>query len=174
MNKLIFLTNELLSPTLRMKMNLPISFINFGIIEGKMYSHQGKHGTFCLLPGITKRWGNNVVYGAIFLLQDFDFYSRILDAYHICSMSTLLKNHQYDIHHRVEVKVIPIFFDTLDEFARIKYKESGDAIQVQTYIGNKNHPKIKQRIRQVKANSYRIIDGVDKKHFKELFGEVTN
>ncbi len=169
MDKLLFLTNELMSPSYQKEMRLPLTFIAFGITKGKMYTHLRTLNSFILLPDVTKRWGNDTVYGALMLCKDFDFYARILDAYHVCSMSTLLRNHPLDIHHRVSLEITPIYFNSLDELVRIKYRE-GEAIVAETYIGNKNHPKIKQRLN--KRVSYRLIDGVDATHFKELLGEV--
>jgi hypothetical protein len=85
-------------------------------------------------------------------------------------MSTLQGNQRWDIHHRIKVNVNPIHFNTLDELASLKYKE-GEPIEVETYIGNVNHPKINQRINN--SHSLRVIDGVNP-HFKSLFMEVNN
>lgn len=172
MNKLIFLANNLQSPKVQKKMNLPLQFINFGIIKGRMYKYFGKNDVFVIPIESYREWGNTVIYGGIFLCNDFDFYSRILDAYHICSMSTLLCNHKNDIFHRVHVDVTPIYFETLDELARLKYKESKETFKVQTYIANINHPKINNRLN--KTNSYRVIDGLNAEKFKELFWEVNS
>ena len=169
MNNLLFLTNELINPDLQREMKLPLTFIQFGIAEGKMYKHFGNRSTF-ICKDSNKRWGNNVVYGGIFLCNDFDFYSRILDAYHLCSMSTMLRNHNQDLHHRVEIDVTPIYFKTLDELARIKYKE-GKGILALTYKGNTKHPKIIKRL--INERSFRVIDGIDEQNYKKLFWEVT-
>lgn len=164
----MFFANELSNPNWQREMNLPLEFITFAYIEGKMYKHYRNDSTF-ILPNLS-RWGNNVVYGGLFLLKDSTFYSRILDAYQVCSLSTLHKNHDLDIHHRVSVEATPISFTTLDDFARLKYTER-DPIQAQTYLGNLKHPKINQRLYKTNI-SYRIIDGLDKTHFKQLIREV--
>lgn len=170
MNKLIFLTDNLLSPTNQANMRLPLSFITFGIIKAKMYSYFRNKDTF-ITENVTRKWGNSVVYGALFVCQDFDFYSRILDSYYMCSMSTLLRNHQNDIFHRVNVDVVPITFDRFDDLQRLKYKE-GESISSLTYVANQNHPKINKRIKDMK-NTYRIVDGINKENFYQLFWEVT-
>jgi hypothetical protein len=126
-------------------------------------------GTFVLLPS-NKRWGNEMIYGALFLCKDFDFYARIFDAYHACSMSTLLRNHDLDLHHRMHVHVTPIYFKSLDELSRLKYRE-GEPVYVQTYLGNPKHPKIANRLNS--TVSYRITDGIDTENYKKLFWEVT-
>lgn len=169
MNSLIFLTNELLNPKLRHDLKLPLEFISYGIMEGRMYRHYGGKSNFVVPNDTLKHWGNNVVYGALFICKDFDFYNRVLDAYHICSLSTLLRNHNNDIHHRVEQYVTPIFFETLNELALLKYRE-GKPIKAITYMGNIKHNKISQRLN--KTVSYRIKDGIDAENFKQLFWEV--
>lgn len=166
MGQLLFLTNELQNPAYQKEMRLPLEFIAFGITEGRMYKHFRNQSNFVIPVDALKRWGNDVVYGGLFLCKDFDFYSRILDAYHVCSVSTLMKNHDMDIHHRIEVNVTPIFFDTIEELATLKYRE-GESIKAQTYMGNLKHPKISQRLD--KTVSYRIIDGIDAENFKKLW-----
>lgn len=170
MDKLIFLSNELQNPLIQKEMHLPLEFITFGITEGRMYKHFRNESNFIIPVDALKRWGNEVIYGGLFLCKDFDFYARILDAYHVCSMSTLLRNHDLDIHHRVEVDVRPIYFKTLDELKRLKYRE-GESVQATTYMGNLKHHKISRRLD--KTVSYRIIDGIDKDNYKKLW-EVEN
>lgn len=170
MDKLLFLTNELINPNLYKQMHIPLSLISYGITKGKMYTHHGdRHKTFITLP-VNKVWGNDVIYGALFLCKDFDFYSRILDAYHVCSMTTMYRNHKLDLHHRGVVNVSPIHFDTLDDLARLRYRE-GNIINAETYLGNTQHPKISQRF---KNPSYRLLSGIHGEGFKQLFWEVEN
>jgi hypothetical protein len=170
MNQLLFIVNELLNPDLRRKMRLPMEFICFGIMPGKMYPHYHDYrarSVFIVKP-TNKLWGNDVVYGALMLCKDFDFYARILDAYHVCSLSTMRRNHKLDMHHRVNVKVTPIYFNSLDELSRLMYTE-GDVISVQTYLGNPLNHKISQRLN---ANqTCRIIDGIDKINYIKLWEE---
>lgn len=166
--KLLFLSNEFCNPHWYRDMRLPLEFITFAFIKGKMYKHFRNDGTFVLQN--QGRWGNDVVYGGLFLLKDFDFYIRILDAYHTCSLSTLQRNHTLDLHHRIITQATPISFQSIDELERLKYRER-NCIDVQTYLGNSNHPKITQRLRN-KSMSYRIKDGINKLHFKELIREA--
>lgn len=149
-------------------MRIPFEFITFAFVEGKLYRHFKSEQTFILRHG--KSWGNSVVYGAIFAVRDFDFYIRIIDSYHQCSLDALKRNHKKDVHHRITTKATPIHFQSWDDFLHLKYSEH-EPIDVQTYIGNPNHPKIKQRLN--KTHSYRIVSGVDKQ-FQTLYREVTN
>jgi len=167
---LIFLTNCLLNPFHYKQLNLPLEFIAFGITEGKMYKHFNNTGTFTVPINSNKRWGNSVVYGGIFFCPDMDFYLHILDAYHICSFNTLGKNHIKDLHHRITSYIIPIYFNTLEELSKLQYKE-GDKIPAYMYVGNVKHPKIAKRIYKPFV-SYRIEDGIDVKHFKNLYKEL--
>ncbi len=172
MNNLIFLTNNLQNPHIQKDLRIPLDFVCFGILKAKMYKYFGNNDTFITITDKSNQ-ENNVVYGGIFLCKDFDFYSRILDSFYLCSLSVLLRNHANDICHRVKVEVTPIYFNTLNELARLQYQESEETIQVETYIANLSHPKIKKRITDYK-NSYRIMDGIDAINFKKLFWEVQN
>lgn len=173
MTQLIFLSNELLNPKLQKQLHLPLEFVSFGIVKNaRMYSHYKEtKRTFITINDNLKKWGNTVVYGAIFTCTDFNFYARLLDSYHLCSFSVLYKNHICDLHHRTQVPVNILYFNTLDDLNMLKYKESQETFNMQIYIGNINHPKISQRINSVKT-SYRIISGIDAINFKELFWEV--
>ena len=165
-NKLVFLSNELLDQSRTQSLGVPLQFITFAHIEGKLYKHFRNEGTFVSTHG--KVWGNRVVYGAIYAVQDFDFYIRTLDSYHQCSRSLLRGNHVNDVHHRLETKATPISFKTINELERLQYKER-EAIRVFAYYGNLNHPRIKQRLN--KTVSYRLIHGMDR-HFSKLIREV--
>lgn len=169
MSQLIFLHNELLNPKLQKELHIPLEFIIFGITEGRMYRHYNSQNNFIIPANTLQKWGNDVIYGGLFICKDFNFYSRLLDAYHVNSKSTMSHNHIKDLHHRIEASVTVIHFSTLDELAHLKYKE-GETITAQTYHGNINHPKIKQRLN--KKTSYRVISGIDKENFKQLFWEV--
>jgi hypothetical protein len=155
---LIFLSNELLCKEKQSDLNIPLEFLTFAFVEGKLYNHFRKQGTFMLRYG--KPWGNPVVYGAIFALPDYDFYIRLLDSYHVCSRTVLGRNHSRDIHHRETLVATPISFKTLDDLCRLKYSER-DEVEVEAYQGNVNHPKINQRLN--KTVSFRIESGVDKR-----------
>jgi hypothetical protein len=149
------------------ELNIPLEFVTFAHIEGKLYKHFRNNGSF-VLPNVKRK--GSVVYGAIFLLRDFDFYIRLLDAYYMCSYSTLHTNHRRDIHHREIVQATPIAFSDLDSFSRLLYKEK-ENVATNVYYGNRTHPKINQRL-NLDAR-YRIIDGVSAKQFTEIYREVT-
>lgn len=170
-SNLIFLYNELQSPNRQRDLRIPLEFICFGIAEGRMYSHFRNQSTFVVPNNALRAWGNTVVYGGLFLCKDFFFYQRLLDAYHVCSLSTMMRNHEQDIHHRIITTITSIHFASLSDLASLKYRE-GQRVEAHMYIGNLNHPKIKQRLTQ--NASYRIISGIDKEHFTQLFGEVTD
>ena len=167
MHTLLFLYNELQSPSWQREAKVPLEFISFAFAQGKLYTHMRKNSSFLLED--KKTWGNDVVYGGLFLLRDDDFYIRSLDAYNVCSLSTLRKNHVLDVHHRKEVVITPIAFKTREQFVSLQYLE-GESITAYTYTANPNHPKITQRLRS--SRQHRIVQGVDKQHFNNLIREV--
>lgn len=164
---LLFIYNELLNPYTYNNLRIPLEFISYGIIDGKMFRHFNNKGVFILPYDHQKIWGNTKIYGALFLCKDIDFYINILDAYHVCYKDKLKRNHINDMHHRYLVEVTPIYFNSIDDLARLKYRESDMTIQANAYFGNPDHPKIKSKIG--KTQSYRVIDGIDGDNFKNLF-----
>lgn len=157
-----------MSPHMQRSMRLPLHFITFAHIVGHLtksirnidvfnaispYAHQGK-----------------VVYGAIFLLENYDFNIRTLDSYSLCSLSALGRNHSLDTLHRIDVEATPIKFNNLDEFSRLLYKELKPII-VQAYVGNQTNPKIKLRL---KRQRNLIRQGILVEPFKELYREVSH
>ena len=170
-SNLIFICNELINPVLRKTLNIPMQFITFATVEGKLYSHFNNTGMFYVPPGRDMLWGNSKVYGAIFLIKDYFFYVDLLDAYHACSKNKLSRNHIKDIHHRVDVVATSIRFKTIEELNRLKYREGVDT-QVVSYIGNIKHPKINQRF--LTTHNYRKVNGVYEKGFLKQFREVQN
>lgn len=169
---LTFISNELQTRIMQSKLGLPLTFITFAYVKGKMFTHFRKHSTF-VLPTSNRTWGNNVVYGSVWHMSDWTFYSRLLDAYHGSSLSAIHVNHRLDLHHRITCSAVPLHFTSLSDFSRLKYREADEGLQVQMYVGNPKHPKIIQRINRPQ-HSYRLIDGVDVSHFTQAFREVGN
>lgn len=166
---LLFLYNDLIDPDVKEKLRLPLEFVSFAIVDGKMYSHYADNGVFITPLGIDKDWGNTKVYGGLFICKDISYYYSLLDAYHACSMYNLRRNHFMDLHHRVSIKATPIYFDNLDELSRLKYREGGE-IDAITYIGNTDHSRIYKRF--LTTQSYRLVDGILPKQFRKLYKGV--
>lgn len=166
-SKLLFLHNELISPSKQKEMGVPLQFITFAHVPGKMYKQSNNNGTFITNQG--RPWGNKVVYGAIFLLEDDNFYMRILDSYHGCSLSTLRVNHKLDIQHREKTYVTPISFDSVTQLEQLLYTER-EIQQVELYVGNIKHKKIKPRT--LDNGRHRIQDGILAKPYLQLIEEV--
>jgi hypothetical protein len=167
--QLFFISDKLLNPFIRKKMNIPLEFITFAIMEGVMYQQYRNTNTI-VVRSSKQRWGNDVVYGAVFLLRDFHFYSRALDAYYLCSLSTLRKNHINDLNHRMVTSVTPITFHTIEELETLRYQEK-ETIKVSTYVGNTKHPKLTKRVHTPHTH-YRLVDGVNKTAMQALLQEV--
>lgn len=168
-NQLIFLSDKLIEPATQRLLNIPLHFITFAHIDGMLFNLPRNTGTFVSREG--NPHGNNVVYGALFLLQDFGFHIRTLDSMSLCSLSTLRRNHSLDTQHRVTVQATPISFSSIDELERLLYVE-GEPINVHTYIGNLNHPKINHRVANRNRRYYRITDGINADSFLQLYREV--
>lgn len=163
---LIFLSNELMNPSWQRELRVPLEFINFGFVEGKMYYMPQRKSTFNLVD-VQDKWGNTVIYGAFFLIRDYHYYIRALDAYMFCSKSALGRNHVYDMQHRINVEGTQIAFRTTEDFCKLKYQEV-QSIVCEMYVGNTSHPKLNHRL----THRHRVTDGLDTHNFKELIREV--
>jgi len=168
MSELIFISNELLSPELRNALKIPLMFVGYAFTKGKMYKHRNS----CIITNSTsvKKWGNSVVYGAVYLLQDYSHFIRILDAYHSCSKAMLRKNNAYDFLHREEINVTMIKFNSIDELKHLKYVEN-DTVQVEAYVCNLENNNAK-RIVFNNMNSQRIQSGVNANIIKQIKHEM--
>ena len=165
---LIFLSNELCDPAVQRNLRIPLTFINFAIMPLHMYEGPySKKSTF-LLPH-TRKETADVVYGAIFLLHDADYYIRTLDAYHLCSLSVMRRNHVLDTQHRIESTATPIAFSSIDELARLLYTE-GEPARVSVYVGNPHQPIIQKCLRTTVRR--RVTSGVDRYPLTNLLKEV--
>jgi len=162
----------MLDPVFRRKFKLPLHFISFAIVQGKMYKSFKNKGTIVARNEVTKNRYNTVVYGAVYLCNSFDLFSKSIDAYHVCSKSNLTVNHKFDLNHRTEEEVTFIEFDSLEQLARLMYREK-KTIKVQTYYANTNNPKILSRITSGQQQ-FRIRDGISIIPFQKQFAEVKN
>ena len=145
-----------------------MEFIAFAHVKGKMYWHRDKVDTF-FVEGTRQARGNHVVYGAIFSVPDFIFYSGILDSYHRCSLSRIRQNHANDHEHRIETKATIIAFESIEELASLRYRE-GTEVDVFAYVGNESHDEIMKRINERK-NIKRITSAVNP-NYSKLIREV--
>ncbi len=167
MKQLIFLYDRTLDKNYRDKLLLPIQFVSYGYINAKMYHYKEHRDTLIALDNnhISRQWGNDKVFGGVFLLDYYNVTIRTLDGLYGCSKARLNKNNNNDLMHRIKVPVTLITFDSLEDLAVMKYKER-KVILADTYLGNPNHQWIRHRI---KMQRYRVIDGVDKQNFKKMF-----
>lgn len=165
---LLFLANELCDPHVQRDLRLPLEFIGFAVMPLHMY--EGPHTrrtTF--LARHTRSQTTDVVYGGLFLLRDADYYLRILDGYHLCSLSTLGRNHIKDEQHRITYEATPISFATLDELASLRYTER-EPIHASVYVGNPYQTKIYQCL-QARARR-RVKFGIHHNPLTNLLREV--
>lgn len=155
-----------MSPKKREELRLPLTFISFAHTSGQLFTTPRRADTF-VAKGLRPH-GNSVVYGGLYVLEDYHFHIRTIDAMYLCSRSALGQNHSLDTRHRIIDKCTPIQFDTLDELNRLQYKEL-EEIDVEMYVGNTNHPELTKRILRKRHYNHRIVNGVHEKYFIEEY-----
>lgn len=117
-----------------------MTFVALGMVHGSLY--RNRRDTLLIRSG-RRDWGNDMVYGALYELDDAGFYLSILDGMHGCSLSRLHIRHNRDLQHRIVGDIITIKTQSAKHFDRLLYYETGK-ISAYMYIGNLTHPKIKQ------------------------------
>lgn len=170
---LIFLTNLLMTQQKLNDLKIPATFVCFGYVEGMLFKHYSHNQSTFLILESGYRWGNTVVYGALYHIDDYHFYVRQLDGYMRCSLSSINSNHRLDLHHRVKAIVTPIRFNSLDELDLLLYTEDDEQFEVDVYIGNPKHPNVKTKLNRQHSykESFRVSNGVDALSFIKLYEE---
>lgn len=163
MDKLIFLADRLQDPDHMKSLRLPAHFVEPAILKNaKMYkshSHTNYEKVFVLRDLPEDSRGNKVVYGSIFLCNYWEVYRNVLDAYYRCSMATLNRNHIKDFHHREEINVTPIKFNTLDDLVRLNYLEKQD-VAVTAYLANPDHPRVIKKLKHRGNSNQRMKSNI--------------
>lgn len=145
------------------KSKLPLTFISFAFIEGKMYRIENNY----LAVQKKHKWEDRL-YGAIFLLDNSEYYLRVLDGIMGCSMTSLGNNHRLDFTHRITIQTIPIFFNTITEFAKLLYVEKNPTKCI-TYIANLENTLIDKKVNNTYRNHVRY--GFDRVNFINLLNK---
>ena len=176
MKKLVFIYDRLLHPDWRSRLKLPLIFISFAFIKGKMFTYRDSRrigNVFIVNPNdITQKRGSDLVYGALFLLDNAEHYLRTLDSMYVCSLARMFKNHDLDLMHRKEVLATPIHFNSLESFQNLLYYEQ-TPVKCLAYYGNIKNPYIQHRVKGTRGNSNRIIYNVDIDNFTSCYNEVS-
>ena len=150
MKKPIFLYN--ISGTFEKlkEMRIPYEFISFGYIEGALYYCKKDYIALDVKSDIKIHSGFNKVYGVLIVIDYSEHYFRVLDAINCCSKSSLGRNNDLDITHRIKRSFTPIYFNSIEDFFNMKYREE-NSILVETYIGNTKNINIKQMVKRRKS-----------------------
>lgn len=164
--ELIFISNRMLNPEFRDNLKLPLHFVSFAVWKGHLYKNYIIKDTFMMRSRFSTE---DVVYGALYILDDADFYIRTIDSFMLCSKSILRRNHEKDHNHRITEEVTPIAFDTIEQLDRLMYREN-EPVRATLYVGNPTHPTI-SRLSKAKGRK-RIINGVNKEPLLKLIEEV--
>jgi hypothetical protein len=160
----------MLSDKWQKKSKLPLQFISFAYMRGKLYRIEDNYIGIDFTSKKHK-WNDDKVYGALFLLDESEFYLRTLDGIMGCSLTSLRENHIMDYMHRQKVEITPIHFKNIIEFAQLNYEEK-EEIKCFAYIGNMDNKFIQNKVNNTYQN--RIKCGYDEKCFIDLITKYKN
>lgn len=164
MDELFFIYDKLLTKKEQKKIHLDLQFISFAQMQGKMYwmTDSKKRWIFAVPQDTSK-----VIYGAIFLLKDYDLHKHRIHAYYnnsIGSYGKTLKENTYDLS---TVYVRPIKIPSLSSLTTGRY-QIGEKIECKCFVGNLQNERMNFNSNRQR---YYGVQRIDKESFLTLVEE---
>ena len=132
MDELIFIYDKLLTSQERKKIHLDLQFISFAQMQGKMYWYtDGKKKWIFAVPKDTSK----LIYGAIFLMKDYDLHKHKIHAYYNNSIGSSGKTFIENTYDYIPATVRPIKLTSLSDLLSGRYKV-GDKMECKCFVGN--------------------------------------
>lgn len=160
--KIIFLYDSLMNPNTQQLVRIPLHFLSYGYIRAKMYwLNDDKKRRYFAVP-LTKqvhcREYNTYIFGALYLMTDYDEYKNALFSFYNSSLEYYNYIQDTDLYVPVICAVTPIEFSSLKDFDVCKY-EKFDKLNAMTMMGNQFNDKVRKSID--KGRYYRYNRGID-------------
>lgn len=142
--------------------NIPFKFLSFATTNGKMFWwNDSKRKRTCLIPQgeITKRT-NRIVYGALYMLDNYEWYENALHSYYnsMASYTDLVCANDY--MKPQELLVRPIKFKTLTDLSTQHYDRGGQMVAL-GFVVNTDNSDMNRWYRA----QYHKMQGIDKQNF---------
>lgn len=165
---LVFIYDALMLNVVQERFALPLKFVAFGYIEGYRLYHYRKQVVAMPNHKISARnYGNAKVFGAVYAIQNFNYSAIKLDAYYYCSQARIGQTTLHDMRERLQSDIHLFDLSTVDELLSHHY-EPFNTVTGWVYIGNALDNRL---ISHINYGRYRIVDGIDKTHYKKLLKE---
>lgn len=163
MDKLIFLYDKLMTKKEQKLTGLNLKFVAYAQVKAKAYwVNDNKRKRIFLIP--SKGVSTKLMYGAIFLLKNYEENKYKLHAYYNNSFAYLNMTIKEDLYDFSNVIISPIKFNSLKNIELCNYTY-GNPIECVCFIGNEKNNKIQNSI---KRRRYYKENNVDQKNFIQL------
>jgi hypothetical protein len=174
-SKVIFLYDELMTKEKQSLLRLPLKFLSYGYVRGKMYwLNDDKKRRYFVIPPQSEQhrsqW-NTFVYGGIFVMNDFDEYERALYSYYNSSIPYVGEIMQEDLYYPKICTVTPIAFSTLQELEECRYQSLSD-VDMLVMLANESNQKVQNSLKH--GRYYRRNSGIDVPNFLTMVMENQN
>lgn len=170
--KLVFFYDELMTKEGQEKLRLPIKFLSYGYTYGRMYwCSDGKKRRYFIVPPQTIRHRvnyNRIIYGGIFVINDFKEYERAIYSYYNSSIPYTECIMQEDLFFPTQQQATPIKFKSIEDFELCKFS-SLNPIDSLVMMGNEANHKITNSMS--KGRYYRRTSGIDVPNFLLMIKE---
>lgn len=171
-SRILFLYDELMTRSTQQNLRLPIHFLSYGYVRGRMYwCNDEKKRRYFIIPPSTQKHIKNVndyVYGGIFVINDYEEYERSLYSFYNSSIAYLGKSIQEDLYIPEKIQITPIKFKTLQELEECRYT-SLEPFEGLTMMANQENKKIQNSISH--GRYYRRVSGFDVPNFLTMLME---
>ena len=149
---LIFLYDMLMLKECQKVLQVKMDFVSFGYVRGKLYNFSKKennHRYFIKLFDRTL----DIVYGAIFVVNNSEWDKIKLCSFYNNSIPFNEKTIHSDLFDLSETEVVPIKFNSIEEFTQLGYKIL-DPVKCLIFVGNEKNERIKKWTNFRKKNKY--------------------
>ena len=167
MQQLIFIYDGLMTRHEQIKAEIGLTFVSFAQVYGKLYRiNDGKRMRIFCVP--SKGVSTRLVYGGLFLVDDYEIDKLKLFAYYNNSYQYTHQTLSSDLFDFVTIPVTPIKFDSLSSIEQNTYTK-GIPIDCSCFIGNPLHKRIQFNI----TKSYYKVP-IDRDNFITMIKENVN
>lgn len=165
----MFLCDALITKCEQDRLNLNLEFVSYALTHGTMFRvYDGIKQRYMYVPPSIGSRKTSLVYGGIFIINDYELNKVALHSYYNNSMPFMGKTIQEDLYDLKKITCTPIKINTLLDIQNRTYKQ-GDSVECYSFIGNMQNKKVSSNI---KKHYCRVSSGLDIKNQILLAKEI--
>ena len=155
----------------QIKMNTGLEFVSYGLTQGTMFKvYDSIKQRYMYVPPSAKSRRTSLVYGGIFVINDYELCKVGLHSYYNNSMPFMGKTIHEDLYDLKNIQCTPIKVTTLMDIQNRTYKQ-GERMECLSFIGNTQNVKVSGNMKKYYC---RVPSGLDLKNILLLSKEINN